>query len=372
MKRDYYEVLGVPRSASDKEIKKAFRSLAREIHPDVNSDDPEAEAKFKEAAEAYEVLSNAETRASYDRFGHEGLGRGSYHDFSQFSFDDILRNFFGEAVFGEDLFGGGARRAARGADVAVALEISLREAASGVKREVEFEAVDYCEPCGGSGAAPGTSRETCATCQGTGQVRTVSRTMFGQFVRSGPCRACGGVGSTVDTPCPSCNGLGRVMSRKKIEVEIPPGIAMGQSIRLSGKGGAGDQGAPFGDLFVQVAVASDEQLTRDGNDLIHHLALTMTDAALGTDASISTLEGEEEVVVKAGTQPGEVVVLRGRGMPLLRGRGRGDLKIIVDVLVPRHLSDEQRELLRQFADSAGDKHYSRETSIFDKIRAAFH
>lgn len=372
MKRDYYDVLGLSRNAGDKEIKKAFRSLAREIHPDVNADDPQAEAKFKEAAEAYEVLSNPESRASYDRFGHEGLGRNSYHDFSQFSFDDIIRTFFGEGLFGEGLFGGGARVPARGSDVAVSAEVSLRDAASGARREVEFDTIDYCEPCDGSGAAPGTSRETCADCQGTGQIRTVSRTVFGQFIRSGPCRTCRGAGSTVGTPCPDCKGRGRVVVHKQMDVDIPPGIATGQSIRIPGKGGVGDPGGPAGDMFVQVTVAPDEHLSRDGNDLIHHLALTMTDAALGAGINIPTLEGDEEIEIKAGTQPGEVVVLRGRGMPQLRGHGRGDLKIIVDVLVPRHLSDEQKQILRQFAETAGDKQYSRETSIFEKIRAAFH
>lgn len=371
MKRDYYEVLGVARSASDKEIKKAFRALAREIHPDVNADDPEAEAKFKEAAEAYEALSDPQTRATYDQFGHDGLKRGGFQDFSEFSFQDILGTLFGQGIFGEDMFGGGRRGPVRGGDVAVALEISLRDAAAGVTREVSFQAVGKCEPCHGSGAAPGTTRETCPTCQGAGQVRMISRTALGQFVRTGPCRDCGGAGSTVAEPCPDCHGQGRVVVDQKLEVDVPPGIATGQSIRLTGRGSAGEPGGAAGDLFVQVTVAPDEELERDGNDLIHHLSLTMTDAALGVTVNIPTIEGEEELQLKPGTQPGEVVVLRAQGMPALRGRGRGNLKIVVDVMVPRQLSDEQQELLRRFADTTGENHYTRDVSIFDKIRAAF-
>lgn len=372
MKRDYYEVLGVHRNASDKEIKKAFRTLAREIHPDVNSEDPEAEGKFKEAAEAYEVLSDPGMRSTYDRFGHEGLKKsGGFHDFSEFSFDDILRTFFGQGIFGDDLFGGGRRGPARGQDAAAAVEISLREAATGVTSEVEFDVIGECEPCGASGAAPGTSRETCASCHGSGQIRSVSRTPLGQFVRTGPCRQCGGQGSTVPSPCPDCRGQGRVVTRRQIEVEIPPGIATGQSIRLPGRGSAGEFGAPAGDLFVQVTVMPDDRLARDGDDLIHHLALTMVDAALGATVAVPTLEGHDELLLKPGTQPGEVVVLKGRGMPLLRGRGHGDLKVIVDVIVPTHLSEDQKDMLRRFAETTDEKNYSRESSIFDKIRAAF-
>lgn len=370
-KRDYYEILGVARGAGDKEIKKAFRALAREIHPDVNSADPHAEAKFKEAAEAYEVLSNPDSRATYDQYGHEGLKRGSYHDFSQFSFEDIVRNFFGEGIFGGDIFGMGGRGPARGADIAATVEISLREAASGINREIEYEAVDFCRPCEGTGAAAGTSREACPACQGSGQVRMVSQTILGQFMRTAPCRQCRGAGSTVKTPCQECGGQGRVITDKKIEVDIPPGIATGQSIRISGAGSVGEVGGSTGDLFIQVSVAADPELARDGNDLIHHLSLPMTDAALGANFKIPMLEGEEEITIKDGTQPGEVIVLRGRGMPHLRGRARGDLKIIVDVMVPRQLTDEQRDTLNHFAGSLSEKQYHRDSSIFEKIRAAF-
>ncbi len=365
MKRDYYEVLGVSRTGGDGEIKKAFRKLAREIHPDVNKNDPEAETKFKEAAEAYECLSNPETRAAYDRFGFEGVQRGGFQDFSQFSFEEIFRSFFGE-----DIFGGGRTSAARGTDVAVAVEISLTEAASGVKREVEYQAVSGCEPCGGSGAAPGTSRETCEVCKGSGQVRTVSRTAFGQFMRTGICRRCKGEGSVVETPCKECGGRGAVMAGRKMEVDIPAGIDDGQSIRLSGLGGRGERGGPAGDLYIQVTVAGDEKLIRDGDDLIYHQRLTIVEAAIGTTVAVPTLEGEQEVDIKPGTQFGEVVRLKGKGMPQLRGRGRGDLRIIVDIVVPRNLNSGQKDLLREFARTTSEKNYSSDEGIFDKIRTA--
>lgn len=371
MKRDYYEVLGVPKSAGEKEIKKAFRGLARQLHPDVNTNDPDTEAKFKEAAEAYEVLSNPESRATYDRYGHEGLKRGGFHDFSQFSFEDIIRSFFGDALFGEDLFGGGWRGPARGADAAVAVEITLNEAASGVKREVEYDVADICTACEGTGAAPGTSRTTCTACNGQGQVRSVTSTAFGQFVRQGVCRQCNGAGSTVTTPCPECNGNGLAVSHKKFEVEIPAGISDGQSIRLPGRGSLAQAGGTPGDLYVQVGVEPHESLMRDGSDLIYQLPLTIVDAAVGARVHIPTLEGDEELEVKAGTQFNEVRVLRGRGMPFLRGHGRGDLKVIMQVMVPRHLNNEQKDLLKQFGESTTEKNYAADEGLLKKIRAAF-
>lgn len=371
MKRDYYEVLGVDRSASDAEIKKAFRALARDIHPDVNSNDPDAEAKFKEAAEAYECLSNPESRATYDRYGFEGLKRGGFQDFSQFPFEDILRSFFGEGIFGDEFFGGGRAGPARGSDVGVAVELTLEEAASGVTREVEFETVVPCDSCEGTGAEPGTSRHECSACNGSGQVRTVSRTAFGQFMQTGICRTCQGEGSIIETPCETCRGRGRVLADRKLEVDIPAGIADGQSIRLSGRGGAGERGGPPGDLYIQVAVSEHDKLARDGDDLIYHQPLTIVEAAVGTTITIPTLDGNEELEVKPGTQFGEVQVVKGKGMPQLRGRGRGDLKVIMDIIVPRNLNSDQKELLRQFAETTTEKNYNREAGLFDKIRAAF-
>ena len=377
MKRDYYEVLGVPRDADEREIKKAFRTLARKIHPDVNSNDPEAESKFKEAAEAYEALSNPETRATYDRYGHEGLKRGGFTDFSQFSFEDIIRSFFGEsafgeAIFGQGFFGGAAAGPAKGQDIAVAAEITLEEAATGVSRELEFDAVTDCEACQGTGAAPGTERSACAACGGTGQVQRMQRTPFGQFIQRGPCHECGGAGSVVETPCEACHGRGLVMARRNETVEIPAGIASGQSIRLLGKGSAGERGGRPGDLYIQVMVNEHESLVRDGNDLIYHLPLTMVDAALGARLTVPALAGEETLEVKAGTQPGDVRVLKGKGMPSLRGRGHGDLKVIMDVMVPRGLNGDQKKILERFDEQTSEKNYTRdEGGLFDKIRAAF-
>ncbi len=370
MKRDYYEVLGVSRSASGAEIKKAFRRRARELHPDVNKDDPDAEAKFKELAEAYECLSNPETRATYDRYGFEGLRRGGFQDFSHVSFEDIIRSFFGEGIFGEGFFSGGSRRS-RGADVAVEVEISLEEAAAGVQREVEYSVVGDCENCGGSGAAPGSSRRTCPTCGGGGVVRTVTRSAFGQFVRTGACHACGGAGSVVDEPCSECSGTGAVQTQRRLAVDIPPGIDDGQRIRVTGMGSRGEGNGPSGDLYVQVRVAEHEQLVRDGDDLVYHQPLTIVDAALGTTVSIPTIDGEMELDVAPGTQFGEVKTIRGKGMPRLRGRGRGDLKVVMDVIVPRNLNREQRELLKKFEETTSEKNYNGGEGFFERIKAAF-
>lgn len=365
MSRDYYEILGVGRDASEKEIKKAFRALARQLHPDVNTSDPETEARFKEAAEAYEVLSNPESRATYDRYGHEGLKRGGFSDFSQFSFEDVIRSFFGESFFG------GRPGVVHGEDVAVAIDITLEEAASGVSREVTFEAIDRCDTCQGSGAAPGTERQTCRACGGRGQVQTMTRTVFGQFVRTGPCSACGGAGSVVTEPCADCQGRGLVRRQRDVMVEIPAGIANGQSLRLTGRGGVAGPGGRDGDLYVKVTVKAHPHFERDGNDLLCHLPLTAVDAALGGSFRVPLIDGDQELEIKPGTQPGEVRVLKGKGMPALQYQRRGDLKVIMDVMVPRNLSVEQRELLQQFAGTTSDKNYSREAGLFDKIRSAF-
>lgn len=371
MKRDYYEVLGVPRTAGDKEIKKAFRVLARELHPDVNRSDPGAEAKFKEAAEAYEVLSNPETRATYDRYGSEGLKRGGFQDFSQFSFEDIIRSFFGDMVFGEDFFSSAWGGERGGVDISTLVEISLNEAANGVEREIEFESVGSCSDCEGSGAAPGTSREKCSQCNGSGKVKAVTRTAFGQFVRTGICRVCNGAGSTVKTPCSQCGGSGLASTTRNLEVEIPAGIADGQSIRLLGQGSIGVRGGRPGDLYVGVTVKPHDNFIRDGNDLLYHLPLTMVDAALGKKVAVPTLEGGEAVEIKPGTQSGEVKILRGKGMPHLKSRSRGDLKVVLDVMMPRNLTEEQRQLLKQFEEATNENNYAPEKGFFSKLKSAF-
>ena len=350
MKRDYYETLGLSRDAGDQEIKRSFRKLARELHPDVNQHDPEAEEKFKEAAEAYEVLTDPERRSVYDRYGHEGLQSSGFHsNFQGFgSFADIFDAFFG----GDPLFGGGMRGGAtQGGDIAVAIEVSLAEAAGGATVDVEYDLVDRCEHCHGNGAEPGTPIETCSRCGGAGQLRAVTRTAFGQLVRQAVCDTCGGDGKVAKTPCSECAGRGRKAKRQRLEVEVPPGIADQQRIRLTGRGHVGEAGGPPGDLYVLVQVTEDENLVRDGDDLVSVVTVSAPEAALGTTKTVHTLDGEHEVRIEPGTQPETVITLNGRGMPSLRRRGRGDQRVVVHVVIPRKLSAEQRSLLRRFADS---------------------
>lgn len=365
-RRDYYEVLGVARSADEREIKKAFRRLARELHPDV-SDAPDAEERFREAAEAYEVLSKRETRELYDRYGHEGLRTGGYVPTDFGGLSDLF-----SAFFGDDLFGGlGGAQRARGADVVAEVAVDLVEAAHGVVRPVPFDVAVTCTTCSGSGAAPGTQPETCGRCGGSGRLQSVSSSVFGQFVRSSTCPECRGAGRVVRTPCPECRGAGRVAEERTLSVEIPPGIHDGQRIRLSGEGHAGSPGGRAGDVYVLVRVRPDERFVRDGNDIVSTADLTVTEAALGATVTVPTLEGDEEVEFGAGTQPGTIHVLRGRGMPVLQGYGRGDHRILVNVVVPRHLTDEQRRLLEEFARTEHDRNYTGDEGFIDKIRAAF-
>jgi molecular chaperone DnaJ len=368
-KRDYYETLGVKRGASDKEIKSAFRRLARELHPDV-SDHPDAQERFREAAEAYEVLSKPETRDLYDRYGHEGLRTGGFRP-SDFDFGNIADLF--SAFFGEDLFGGGGfgARRARGADVMAEVEIELEEAAHGVERSVPFPVAVPCSTCDATGAAPGTTRETCAACGGSGRLQAVSSSVFGQFIRTQTCSECGGLGQVVPNPCPDCKGTGRRNEERTLEVDIPPGIHDGQRIRLSGEGHAGALGGRSGDVYVLVRVLPDPRFVRDGNDIISTVDLTMSQAALGTRATIPTLDGSEELDFKPGTQPGEIRVLKGKGMPVLQGFGRGDHRLLVNVAVPRNLTVEQRRLLEDFAQAEHEANYKAEEGFFDKLRAAF-
>jgi molecular chaperone DnaJ len=368
-KRDYYDVLGLRPGASEKEIKSAFRKLAHELHPDV-SDHPDAQEQFRLAAEAYEVLSKAETRELYDRYGHEGLRTGGFRptDFDLGS----LGNLF-SAFFGDDLFGGGGLgpRRARGADVLAEVEIELAEAASGLTRSVPFPVAVPCTTCAGSGAAPGTSPEPCSRCEGTGRLQSISASVFGQFIRTQQCPECSGAGQVLHTPCPDCLGAGRRAEERTLEVDIPPGIHDGQRIRLSGEGHAGELGGRAGDVYVQVRVRTDPRFVRDGNDIVSTVDLTMTEAALGTATVVPTLDGEIDVEFKPGTQPGEIRVLRGRGMPVLQGFGRGDHRLLVNVALPRNLTDEQRRLLGQFAAAEHDDNYKPDEGFFEKLRATF-
>ena len=347
-KRDYYEVLGVSRSASAGEIKKSFRRLARELHPDVNAHDPEAEEKFKEAAEAYEVLSDAERRRTYDQLGHEGLRAGGWS--SQTAGFSSIQDIF-QTVFGGAFGGGFSGGPAAGGDVLVEVVVTLNDVLEGAEREVSFEAIGVCEHCNGNGAEPGTPIRACERCEGTGQIREQMRSVFGQVVRAMPCDVCGGDGRLPETPCEVCSGAGRVADERTWEVDIPAGIEDGQRIRISGAGHAGDPGARQGDLYVEVSVASDERFVRQGTELITRLDVPVTTAMLGGEMTVPTLEGEETVEVPAGTQHGDVLRLPGLGLPALRSGGRGDQHVVVELVVPADLSDEQLELARRLAES---------------------
>jgi molecular chaperone DnaJ len=365
--RDPYEVLGVGRDASDQQIKKAFRQLARELHPDVNAHDPQAEEKFKEAAEAYEILSDSERRATYDRYGHDGLRSGGYApNFDGFgSIGDLFEAFFGA---GANPFGGRAGPGA-GGDVATAIEVDLIQAATGTQVEVAYEAVERCEHCHGNGAQPGTPIETCERCGGSGQLQAVTRTPFGQMMRRVACETCHGDGRVAAQPCRECRGNGRIAARRTLEVDVPAGIADGQRIRLSGRGHTGEAGAPAGDLYVLVSVREDERFVREGEDLITALDVPAPLAALGGTLRAPTLQGDTAVEVPQGTQPGEVMTLRGQGMPSLRGR-KGDLKVVMNVVVPRRLSEEQRELIGRLQQTLTEENMRSDESMFAKLRRA--
>jgi molecular chaperone DnaJ len=376
MPRDYYDVLAVSREADDDEIKKAFRRLARELHPDINRHDPAAEEKFKEVAEAYEVLSDHERRAVYDRYGHEGLRSGGWQPHAGFSnISDIFEAFFGGGAdpFG-GVFGGRARGGPeRGRDVAVQVTMTLGEVLTGAAKDVEYEVSERCSHCNGNGAEPGTPIETCSRCEGTGQLQSMARTVFGQVVRTQACDRCHGDGRIAQTPCTVCRGSGHEVRSRRLSVDIPAGIDDGQRVRLTGEGHAGGRGGPPGDLYVLVMVEPDPRFERHGEDLVTRLDVPFTQAALGGRMPVATLEGDEEIDLDAGSQPGKVLRLRGRGLPALRGRGRGDLHVVLNVMIPGNLTDEQRDLLRRFEDSAnGDTYTARHgEGLFDRIRQAF-
>jgi molecular chaperone DnaJ len=374
MPQDPYELLGVPRTADEGQVKKAFRRLARELHPDV-SQDPDAEAKFKEVAEAYEILSDPQRRATYDRYGHEGLRSGGYAptDFGAFGgLSDILDAFFGGGGGGGEggFFGGGGRGGpAPGRDVAAAVEIDLADALHGTSAEVTYEVVDRCSKCHGNGAEPGTPIVTCSRCGGAGRLQGVTRTPFGQVVRQVACDVCHGDGRVPETPCDRCDGRGRTVEDRTLKVDVPAGIDDGQRIRLTGRGHAGDAGAPAGDLYVIVRVKPDERFVRDGNDLVTALDVPAPLAALGATLTVDTLDGPQEVEVAAGTQPGQVLTLRGQGMPDLRRGRRGDLRVVANVVIPRRLSKDQRKLLEELADSLEDENLGDgDESVLSKLR----
>jgi molecular chaperone DnaJ len=360
--RDPYEVLGVVRDATEQDVKKAFRKLARELHPDVNAHDPQAEEKFREAAEANEILSDPERRATYDRYGHEGLcSRGYAPNFDAFgSIGDLFNAFFGGS--------GASSGSALGGDIAVAVEMTLLEAASGAEVEVSLYAIDRCEHCNGNGAEPGTPIERCSRCNGAGQVQSVVRTPFGQMMRTSLCDACHGDGRLPTSPCEECRGRGQKAVKRSEQVIVPAGIADGQRIRVSERGHAGERGAHPGDLYVLVRVRPDERFVREGDDLITVLDVAAPLAALGATLDAPTLDGPAPVEVPGGTQPGEILTVRGQGMPSLRGGRRGDLRVVVNIVIPRRLSDVQRELLGKLNETLTDENLRSDESMLSKLR----
>jgi len=376
-KRDYYEILGLAREASETEIKKAYRRLARDHHPDANPDDTGAEERFKELTEAYEVLSNPQARRAYDTYGHQvprsGAGTAGTGGDPFGGFQDIFEAFFGDQ-FGESpfgsFFGSGTRAPARGNDAEVEVQITLREAAFEVEREVKVQVVKGCSVCDGVG---GTKTSQCGTCGGAGAVRTVRQSLLGQMVSTQGCPNCGGRGRIIEVVCENCRGSGRISEVETRRIRVPAGIEDGMGIKVSGAGHAGERGAPSGDLYVRVKVEEDPELMRDGDDLIHRMRVNFVEAALGTEAEVPTLEGTTAVRVDPGTQPGTTLTLRGEGMPRLRRRGRGDIKVVVDVMVPTRLNAEQRDLLQRFEATSGEETYGNSggESFFDRLRSVF-
>lgn len=376
-KRDYYEVLGVSKGASDDEIKKAYRKLAKQYHPDLNPGNQEAEAKFKEVNEAYEVLSDSDKRARYDQFGHAGVdpnfgggaGGGNPFQGAGFDFTDILDSFFGG-------FGGGSRRAnpnapRRGSDTQANLVISFEEAAKGCQKSVTYHQIETCADCHGTGAAAGTSPKSCPNCGGTGQVRISQRTPFGVVQSTQTCDRCNGSGKLIETPCKTCDGKGRVRRQKTVEVTVPAGIDDEQILNVGGKGNAGANGGPNGDLHIYVSVRPHPIFERRGNDVWCEMPITFTQAALGADVVVPTLDGKVSYHVHEGTQPGDVFKLKGKGIQSLHGRSRGDQFVQVTVEVPKNLNKRQKELLSELDSASDDKNYQKRKSFFSKLKDLF-
>ena len=372
-KRDDYEVLGIQKGASEDEIKKAYKKLARKYHPDMNPGDKEAEEKFKEVNEANEVLSDPEKKARYDQFGFAGVdpnygagaGGGAYgggFDFGDLG--DIFGSFFGGG------FGGGQRRnpnaPQRGESIRASVSVSFTEAAFGCEKSVTLERSEQCPTCKGNGCAPGTTPEICPDCHGTGTVQTRRQTPMGVFASNGPCRKCGGTGRLIHQPCPDCRGTGAVRKRKTIKVNIPAGIDHGQTISLRGQGNAGRNGGPAGDLLITVMVQPHELFRRDGVDVFCEAPITFAQAVLGAELEIPTIDGKVKYSIPEGTQTGTVFRLKGKGIPVLNGRGRGDQYVTVTIETPRNLNKEQKEALRRFSETLGESNYEKRKSFFKK------
>jgi molecular chaperone DnaJ len=366
--RDCYEVLGVARHAADEEIKRAYRDLARRYHPDSHPDDPNAEERFKEVSVAYETLRDPERRRRYDLFGDTGAGAGAQPGAEGFGVGDLFDAFFGGDPFG-------ARRGpagpTRGADAEVVVELTLAEAMFGTTHTIEASLPVGCPRCEGSGCEPGTHPSRCDVCGGTGEVRQVRRSILGQMVTASPCGVCEGTGRRILTQCRDCRGDGRVRAQRAIDVEVPAGVDDGQRLRLAGRGPAAPRGGVSGDLYVGVRVAKHPDFERRGDDLIHARCLSAPQATLGVQLVIAGLDGEHEVMVPAGTQPGQVFRIKHAGVPSLRGRGRGDLLVRVDVDVPTRLSDEEAELWHRLAELRGDEVAPPEKGVMSRLRSAF-
>lgn len=376
-KRDLYEVLGLQKGATEDEIKKAYRQLAKKYHPDLNPGDKDAEAHFKEVGEAYAILSDPQKRARYDQYGHAGVdpnfgaggaGYGNVNvDFGDLG--DIFSSIFGGG------FGGGTHRQSngprRGSDASASLFLSFDEAAKGCKKKVSVQKICTCDDCRGTGAKAGTSPKTCPDCGGSGQVTRQQRTPFGVMQTQSACPRCQGRGKIVETPCPTCGGQGRVRKTEQVGINVPAGIDDGQVISIPGKGNAGTNGGPAGDLQVEISVRPHPLFERDGFNIWYELPLTYAQATLGAEVDIPTLDGKMSYTVKEGTQPGDVLRIKGKGIPYLNGRGSGDLMLKVTVEVPQRLTGEQKELLRAFEASMGEKNYQKRKSFFDKIKKGF-
>ena len=366
-KRDYYDVLGVPRDASEADIKSAFRRLAREYHPDVNKA-ADAEERFKEINEAYAVLADPQKRSAFDRFGHAGVdGMGGAPDFTNVDLGDIFEELFG--------FGFGRRSARqqrnaprRGGDLQYNLSLEFEEAVFGVEKEIEFSRDEECSRCEGSGAEPGTSRSTCPTCNGHGEVRQSRQTLFGNMVQVTTCPNCRGSGEIIGSPCQTCNGRG--LERKSVDkvVEIPAGVDSGTQIRLSGEGQPGINGGPKGDLFIAINVRPHKYFRRRNDDIMLDLDINIAQATLGADVSVPTVDGDATLKIPSGIQPGKVLRMRDKGVPHLRGSGRGDQLVLINVEVPKRLDEEQRELFEQLAESLGTEVHPQERGFFDRLR----
>ncbi len=371
-KRDYYEVLGIDKNATEKDIKRAYRKLAKKYHPDLNPDNKEAEQKFKEASEAYEILVNPETRRKYDQFGHAGVDGNGAGGFSQGfgGFDDIFGDIF------SDFFGGGfssSRRSGprKGADIKYKLDIEFKEAAFGTEKEVKINRTENCTVCNGTGAKPGTSKTKCPKCNGSGELKYAQKTPFGQIVNVKTCDRCNGAGQIIDDPCSKCGGSGKQKKTKKVNIKIPAGVDTGSVIPLRGEGEPGEKGGPRGDLYIHINVKPHKIFKRQGDDVICEMPITFVQAALGDSIEVPTLDGKVKYNIPEGTQTDTVFRLKGKGIKSLRGYGRGDQYVKVFVDVPKKLTQKQKDILKEFANQTGETVHEQKKGFFKKVKEAF-